>query len=64
MRGQMPHPDDDFLDWLLQVNSDPDADPDSDDDESPGVCDEMSHWDLGEPTLEDGLDDEEDEAWP
>lgn len=62
----LPHPDDDdddfcILDWLLGVNSDPDVDPDSDDDTSAGACDEMSHWDLGEMTLEDG--DDEEEEW-
>ena len=61
MSDQMPQDDDDAFDWLDAVNSDPDQDQDDDDDTSTGACDEMSHWDLGEPTLEDGAEDEEEE---
>lgn len=64
----LPHPDDDddefcVLDWLFAVNSNPDVDPDEDDDTIGHSCDEMSHWDLGESTLEDGGEEEDDE-WP
>lgn len=59
---------DDYIDWMLEqheaeldgVNSDPDVDPDEDDDTIGHPCDEMSHWDLGEPTLEDGGEDDEE----
>ena len=49
-------------DFLDDVNSDPDVDPDEDDDTIAHPCDEMSQWDLGEPTLEDGGDEEDDDA--